>query len=175
MNNRSIDIMKVEVVREDITQLDVEAIVNPANSGLVMGGGLAGIIKDKGGTEIEEEAQEHAPVDVGEAVITMGGDLPAKHVIHAPTMESPAKNVPTGNVGRAMRGILECAEGNGVKEVAVPGLGTGVGGVSAGDAAEAMLQEIKDFKSDKIEKIILVGYGEELFGAFKEAKEHILP
>lgn len=166
--------MKVEVVQEDITQLEVEAIVNPANSGLVMGGGLAGIIKDKGGAEIEEEAQKHAPVDVGKAVITTGGDLPAKYVIHAPTMESPTKNVPAKNAGKAMRGILECAEENGVNEVAVPGLGTGVGGVSAEDAAEAMVQEIKDFESVKIEKILLLGYGDELYEAFKEAKERMI-
>lgn len=165
--------MKVEVVKEDITQLDVEAIVNPANSRLVMGGGLAGIIKDKGGAEIEEEGQKQAPVDVGKAIITTGGKLPAKNVIHAPTMETPAKNVPPENAGKAMTGILECSERNGVKEVAVPGLGTGVGGVSAKDAAREMVSAVKEFEGDNPEKVILVGYGDELYEAFKAEKEKV--
>ncbi len=167
--------MKVEVIQEDITQLDVEAIVNPANSGLVMGGGLAGIIKDKGGSVIEKEAQRHAPVDVGKAAMTTGGDLPAKHVIHAPTMESPAKNVPPENAGKAMRGILECADENGIREVAVPGLGTGVGGVSAEDAAREMVDELKEFDGENPEKVILVGYGDELYEAFKEERDRAFP
>lgn len=167
--------MKVEVVQEDITQLEVEAIVNPANSGLIMGGGLAGIIKDKGGAEIEREAQRYAPVDVGKAVITAAGDLPSKHVIHAPTMENPAENIPPENAGKAMRGILECAEENGVREVAVPGLGTGVGGVSAEDAAREMVDALKEFEGENPERVILVGYGDELYKAFKSEKERAFP
>lgn len=165
--------MKVEVFKGDITQLEVEAIVNPANSRLVMGGGLAGIIKEKGGAIIEEEGQEKAPVDVGKAVKTTAGDLPSKYVIHAPTMESPAQNVPPKNAGLAMRGILECANENEIKEVAVPGLGTGVGGVSAEDAAREMVGALKEFSGEKVEKVILVGYGDELYEAFKAEKERV--
>ncbi len=159
--------MKVEVFKGDITQLDVEAIVNPANSRLKMGGGLAGIIKNKGGAEIEKKAQKQAPVDVGKAIKTTAGDLPSKYVIHAPTMKSPAQTVSAENAGKAMRGILECAEENGIEEVAVPGLGTGVGGVSAEDAAGEMVDAVEEFEASNVEKVILVGYGDELYEAFE--------
>ncbi len=163
--------MKVEVYKGDITQLDFQAIVNPANSSLVMGGGLAGIIKKKGGEEIEEEAKEQAPLDVGSAIVTTSGKLPCEFVIHAPTMVRPAQKVSPENARLAMKGILKCAEENGIKEIAVPGLGTGVGGVSAKDAASVMVDELKNFESDVVEKVLLVGYSDELYTAFKEELE----
>ncbi|KXA98902.1 hypothetical protein AKJ39_00320 [candidate division MSBL1 archaeon SCGC-AAA259J03] len=165
--------MEVEVVKGDITELDVQAIVNPANSGLVMGGGLAGIIKKKGGSEIEKEARDRAPVEVGKAIVTTGGRLPSKHVIHAPTMEGPGEKIPSSNSGLAMRGILECAEKNGINEIAVPGLGTGVGGVSADDAASAMVEELKNFEPETVERVILVGYSDELYRAFKTERDRV--
>lgn len=163
--------MKIEVTQGDITQLDVEAIVNPANSRLIMGGGLAGIIKEKGGKKIEKEAQEQAPVKVGKAIKTGSGRLPSKYVIHAPTMENPTQNIPPKNAGMAMEGILKCAEKNRIKEVAVPGLGTGVGGVSAENAAQEMIKAVENFQGKNVEKVILVGYGDELYNAFKTEKK----
>jgi len=163
--------MEIEVIQEDITELDIEAIVNPANSQIRMGGGLAGIIKKKGGREMEKKAQEKAPVKVGKAILSTAGKLKADHVIHAPTMKTPTRNIPAENSGKAMQGILECAKRNGISQVAVPGLGTGVGGVSSEDAAEKMVKTIRKFEGEKPEKIILVGYGDDLYEAFQEAKE----
>lgn len=102
--------MEIKVVKGDITKLEVEAIVNPANSNITMGGGLAGIIRRVGGEKIKKEAQKYIPVKVGDAVVTGAGRLPTKFVIHAPTMERPAMRVGKGNVQLAMRAILECAE-----------------------------------------------------------------
>jgi len=82
--------VRIVVLTGDITKQEVDAIVNPANSMLVMGGGVAGAIKRVGGKEIEDESVKHAPVPVGEAVATGAGRLKAKYVIHAPTMERPA-------------------------------------------------------------------------------------
>src|SRR5438034_300159 len=76
----------IEVVRGDIAEQDTEAIVNAANNHLWMGAGVAGAIKRRGGIEIEQEAIALGPVDVGQAVITTGGALRAKHVIHAAAM-----------------------------------------------------------------------------------------
>ena len=107
--------------------MKIEAIVNPANSYILMGGGLAGVIRRKGGPEIVEEAKKFVPVEVGKAVITGPGRLPCKFIIHAPTMREPAERIGAENVKKAMDAVLKCAEENGIEEVAVPGLGTGVG------------------------------------------------
>lgn len=167
--------MKIEVLEGDITGLEIQAIVNPANSKLIMGGGLAGIIKKEGGQEIQDEARGKAPVKVGEAIITNAGKLPSEYVIHAPTMEKPSQKISIENVRQAIQGILNCAEKNGIEEIAIPGLGTGVGGVSYEGAASAMVEELKNFESEKIKKVVLVGYGEELYQAFKEEKEKQIP
>lgn len=77
---------EIKVVKGDITQVKADAIVNAANNKLVMGGGVAGAIKRKGGKIIEDEAVKKGPIKVGEAVVTGAGDLPAEYVIHAATM-----------------------------------------------------------------------------------------
>ena len=77
---------ELTIVQGDITELDCEAIVNPANNELRMGGGVAGVIKKKGGQEIEAEARQKGPITVGGAIATGAGRLKAKWVIHAATM-----------------------------------------------------------------------------------------
>lgn len=161
--------MEIDVVHDDITTLQVPAIVNPANTQLSMGGGLAGLIRKKGGEQVYQEAQEQAPVPVGQAVMTGAGDLPADHVIHAPTMDKPASDASTYNTRRAIRAVLTCADQNGVRKVAVPGLGTGVGGVTPDDAAAAMVEEVRQFNATALEQVVLVGYEQELYDAFQSA------
>lgn len=162
--------MIIEVLRGDITKMGVEAIVNPANSYITMGGGLAGAIRRAGGEEIRKEAQKFTPVEVGRAVLTKAGKLPCKFVIHAPTMKRPAQKTTKENVRLATKGILECAERNGIEEIAIPGLGTGVGRVPYKDAAKVMTEEIKSFPAKSVKKIILVAFDEELYQAFREVK-----
>jgi len=117
------------VVKGDITRLRVDAVVNPANSFMVMGGGVAGALKKVGGEEIERDAKKHAPVPVGGAVTTTAGRLPAKAVIHAPTMERPAMRIPLENAVKAARAALEEAARRGFESVALPAMGAGVGGL----------------------------------------------
>ena len=163
--------VKVKAVRGDITKLEVDAIVNPANSLLIMGGGVAGAIKRAGGKEIEDEAVKQAPVPVGKAVATTAGRLNAKYVIHAPTMESPAMRIGPENARLAMRGALECARQLKIASIAFPGLGTGVGGVSAEQAAEVMIEELKRHidEGTSLKEVLFVGYGEDLAKAFRKA------
>ena len=163
--------VKVRVLREDITKLEVDAIVNPANSLLVMGGGVAGAIKRAGGKEIEEEAVKHAPLPVGKAVATTAGKLRAKYVIHAPTMERPAMQIGVENARKAMKAALECAKEMGIKSIAFPGLGTGVGGVSPKEAAKAMVEELKNHidEGTSLNEVVLVGFREELAKEFENA------
>jgi O-acetyl-ADP-ribose deacetylase (regulator of RNase III) len=129
----------------DLLEEEAEAIVNPANSLMIMGGGVAGIIKKKGGEEIEEEAKKYAPVEVGKAIITKAGKLKFKYVIHSPTMERPAMLTTFENVYKATLAALGSAYNHGIKRVSFPAMGTGVGGLSYSEAAKAMLSAIKDF------------------------------
>ncbi|MGC9112488.1 macro domain-containing protein [Acidilobus sp.] len=156
----------------DITDEEAEAIVNPANSYLIMGGGVAGAIRRKGGKVIEDEAISKAPVDIGDAVATTAGKLKAKYVIHAPTMKEPASLTNETNVRLATRAALKVARQLNVNSIAFPGMGTGVGGVPFTVAANAMVDEIKKFidvNGPPPFKIILVAIDEGLYEAFSAA------
>src|SRR5687767_6723800 len=104
--------MQVHVAQADITNIPVDAIVNPANSLGIMGGGVAGAIRRYGGDVIQAEAMNCAPIAIGAAVVTSGGNLPAKHVIHAPTMEEPGLKIGAENIRRAARAALIAASAN---------------------------------------------------------------
>jgi len=167
----------VTVTSGDITKLEVDAIVNAANSQLIMGGGVAGAILRAGGIEIQEEASKKAPVPVGKAVATTAGKLKAKYVIHAPTMERPAMPTSKQNVRLATRGALECARKLGIVSVAFPGMGTGVGGLNVEEAASAIVDEIKSQveSGTPLKKIVLVGFGSDLTEAFARAVQNKIP
>jgi len=167
--------VRIIVEQGDITKWSGDAIVNPANSLLIMGGGVAGAIRRVGGAEIEEEATKHAPVPVGGAVATKAGRLPVKHVIHAPTMERPAMRTTPEKVAKATEAALQCAETLGVKSLAFPGMGTGVGGVAPEEAAKVMMEATKRHidEGTKMEKITFIGFDEALTKAFEEAAKSV--
>jgi O-acetyl-ADP-ribose deacetylase (regulator of RNase III) len=173
---RSYKGVRIVVVTGDITVQEVDAIVNPANSMLIMGGGVAGAIRRIGGKEIEDEAVKHAPVPVGEAVATGAGRLKAKYVIHTPTMERPAMRIGKRNVGLSVRGALKCAEGLGVRSLVFPGMGTGVGGLSLEEAARTMVNEVKEHvdKRTTLKQIVFIGFDEDLTKAFERAVKEAL-
>jgi O-acetyl-ADP-ribose deacetylase len=161
--------MQVHVAQADITNLPVDAIVNPANSQGIMGGGVSGAIRRQGGDEIQAEAMAAAPIAVGAALVTGAGKLPAKHVIHAPTMEEPGLKIGTENVRRAARAALIAADAQKYQVVAFPGMGTGIGGVPAEDAARAIVEEIRAHRRPFPETIYLVDMNQEIVLAFEEA------
>jgi O-acetyl-ADP-ribose deacetylase (regulator of RNase III) len=162
---------KIIIVTGDITKLEVDAIVNPANSQLIMGGGVAGAILRAGGQQIQEQALKKAPVQIGRAVATTAGKLKAKYVIHAPTMTRPAMATSLGNVKAATEAALRCAQQAGAQSLAFPGLGTGVGGLDLQEAANAMVAAIKSRieASTAIKRIVLVGYSSDMAKAFERA------
>lgn len=157
--------MSIIVQKGDITQIKCDAIVNPANSFGCMGGGVAGAIKRVGGINIEKEAVSKAPIPVGQAVVTTSGNLPCKYVIHAPTMERPSMRIKPVNVKLATKAALNLAKKLSIKTIAIPGMGTGVGGVSIIDAAKNMIFVAKDFENF-FDEIILVGFNDELVKSF---------
>ena len=159
----------VSVILGDITQTQTDAIVNPANSRLVMGGGVAGAIKRIGGPTIEKEAVQKGPIRVGEAVATGAGKLKARYVIHAPTMPLPAMSTDLKSVEKATSAALRLARGLELLSIAIPGMGTGVGGVPAKDATQTMVEAIRQHLSEgtTLRKIVLVSIDKTVIDAFE--------
>ncbi|MEM3555761.1 MAG: macro domain-containing protein [Candidatus Micrarchaeia archaeon] len=168
--------VSIKVVKGDLTEVEADSIVNPANSFGYMGGGVALAIKRKGGEEIEREAVSKSPIPVGKAVITTAGKLKAKFVIHTPTMVRPAGETSVEKVKEATLAALLCAEENELKSIAFPGMGTGVGGLSYENAAESMVNSIKEFAKRRkvVSEVILVAYNDELYKQFCKAVKDIL-
>jgi len=169
-----IDGVNIKVIKGDITEQNVEAIVNAANNHFIMGGGVAGAIKRKGGKIIEDEAVAQGPVEIGEAVVTSGGNLPAKYVIHASTMDMDFKT-DSDKIAAATRNTLKRADEKKIKQIAFPALGCGVGGFPVSEAAKIMLREIKNYLKDnpssQIKEIIFVMYTQKDFKDFSAVVE----
>jgi O-acetyl-ADP-ribose deacetylase (regulator of RNase III) len=134
----------VEITRGDISAAKAGAIVNAANNGLWMGSGVAGALKLRGGMEIELEAVLKGPVRVGQAVETGAGKLDAKYVIHAAVMEQDLKT-DAESIALAAWNALVAAERLRVDSVAMPALGTGVGGFPVGSCAGILFEIVKKF------------------------------
>lgn len=165
----------VAVERGDITDREVDAIVNAANTTLAMGAGVAGAIKRKGGVIIEEEAMRQGPIEVGEAVLTPGGNLPATHVIHAAVM-APDLKTDAGAIGRATRAVLAMADKHRLTSVALPALGTGVGNVPPQVAADAMVTVVVEhLRSGKttLKRVLFVLYQDDAQRAFTDTLKRV--
>lgn len=175
MKEYSCNHIKVIIKRGDITEEETDAIVNPANSYMIMGGGVALAIKRKGGEIIEREAIKQAPVKVGEAISTTAGKLKTKYVIHAPTMEKPAQRISIKNVEKACLAALRKAEELKIKSISFPALGAGVGGISAFDSAKTMITVIKNMRNKlSLEKIVLVAWSNKDYDEFIRAADSLL-
>jgi O-acetyl-ADP-ribose deacetylase (regulator of RNase III) len=161
--------MQVHVARAEIFKLQVDAIVNPANSLGIMGGGIGGAIKRAGGEVIQHEAMGKAPIAIGAAIITQAGALPAQHVIHAPTMEEPGMKIGAENVRRAARAALIASDRMQFKVIAFPGMGTDLGDVPIEEAARAIVEEIRAHKRPFPETIYLVDTNQSMIEAFEDA------
>jgi O-acetyl-ADP-ribose deacetylase len=161
---------QIEIRRGDITEMDVDAIVNAANNDLQLGGGLAGAIRRKGGPRIQEECNEIGAIPVGGAAITSGGSLKARYVIHAASMQLGG-----GTSGQSLRSstahALRIAAQRGLRSVAFPAVGTGIGGFPLRECAEIMLREAAKHLEGptSLEKITFVLFDEESLTAFEGA------
>lgn len=158
----------------DITTIEADAIVNPANTRLLMGGGVAGALKRAGGEEIEAQAIIRGPIKIGEAVSTGAGRLKAKNIIHAPTMDLDFKT-DIEKVRSATRAALKEAERLKIKSIAIPALGAGVGGLPRDLVARAMIDEIRRYRFAHLEKILLVDRNDSQREAFEKALKIGIP
>jgi O-acetyl-ADP-ribose deacetylase (regulator of RNase III) len=161
---------KVEVLETDITTLEVDAIANAANTRLAHGGGVAGAIARAGGPAVQRESDRRAPIGLGAAVETTAGDMPARWVIHAATMELGG---PTSAdiIRRATAATLWKAEELGVRSLALVAFGTGVGGFPVDDAAEIEADEVRRHldSGSRLERIVFAVRGAQAREAFERA------
>ena len=158
----------VEVLEADITTLEVDAIANAANTMLRHGGGVAAAIARAAGPELDRESRERAPIGLGEAVATTGGDLPARWVIHAATMELGG---PTSAeiVERATASTLARAEELGCRSLALVAFGTGVGGFPLDEAARIMVGAVRRAEAGPLERVVFAVRGDDAERAFAAA------
>ncbi len=161
---------KIVIVKGDITEMEVDAIVNPANTHLLMGGGVAGAIRRKGGEDIQREALRKSPINIGEAVETTAGNLKAKYVIHAPTVRSPGGRSNPEFVRKAVRAAIRKAEELGLRSIAFPAMGAGIGGVPVDIAVKITLEEAL---MSNLDKVILVAWSDEDFRIFRHVTSKI--
>ena len=152
---------KIVIRQGDLTEMDVDAIVNAANNDLILGAGVAGAIRRKGGEEIQRECDAIGSIPVGYAAITSGGKLPARHVIHAASMSFGG-----GTTAETLRGstahALRIAADRGLKTIAFPAVGTGIAGFPMEECAKIMLQEAAQHLQNKtsLETIYFVLFDE---------------
>jgi O-acetyl-ADP-ribose deacetylase (regulator of RNase III) len=161
------------VLREgDITAEDVDAIVNAANSHLVLGAGVAGAIRTRGGPSIQAECDEIGPIEVGEAAVTGAGELAARHVIHAAGMP-PGGQATEESVRSSVRRSLALAAEKGCRTVAIPAIGAGIGGLSEQRCAEILIGEARAHLGGEttLEEIRFVLFGEPTFRVFEMAHD----
>jgi O-acetyl-ADP-ribose deacetylase len=161
-------VAELEVMAADVTKLEVDAIANAANTELRHGGGVAGAISRAGGPEVQRESLEKAPIGLGEAVETTAGEMPARWVIHAATMELGG---PTSAeiIERATRSTLAKAEELGARSLALVAFGTGVGGFPIDEAARLMAAAAREHPGPGLERIVFAVHGEDAERAFREA------
>lgn len=148
--------IEITCVQGSLLDVETQAIVNPANSHGLMGGGVAGIIRRAAGSIVEDEARRQAPIPVGRAVLTSGGRTRFAAIIHAPTMPEPSMRIPVENVKLAARAALRLADERGFASLAIPGMGTGVGRVAPEEAAQGMVEEIREFHPQSLRSVTLV-------------------
>jgi O-acetyl-ADP-ribose deacetylase (regulator of RNase III) len=164
----------IEIVEGDISAQATDAIVNAANDALWMGAGVAGAIKARGGQTIEDEAVTQGPVEPGTCVMTSGGSLPARHVIHAAVMGQDLKTS-AQLIAKATANALAIAEAHELGSMSLPAFGTGVGGFPIDDCARLMVAAIKAHVSSarSLRLVRVVLFGPRPYGAFDQVARDI--
>lgn len=162
------DAAQLELLESDITSLEVDALVNAANSDLKLGTGVAGAILREGGQSIQKECNRIGKTPVGTAVLTGAGELRAKHVIHAvgPKMNEGDED---RKLASAVRGSLALADRHGLRSIALPAISTGNYGFPMDRCARVTLTEIHRYLQGgtKLDRVVVCLHGDEAFDTFR--------
>jgi O-acetyl-ADP-ribose deacetylase len=159
---------KIVVMKGDITDIEVDALVNAANTDLILGSGVAGAIRKKGGDLIQNECNEIGSIPLGQAAITGAGNLSARFVIHAAGMHLGGRVSEVSLKDATYNSLLRASEKN-LKTIAFPAIGTGVGGFPMKNCARVIVDTVSEFLENKhtsIERVYFVLFDEESFDAF---------
>ena len=167
--------LSIEILDGDIADQAVDAVVNAANTMFWMGSGVAGALRKRGGRRVEWEAMKQGPAKPGESVITIGGHLPARHVIHAAVM---GQDLVTSAeiIDGATRSALTLAESNHLASIAFPAFGTGVGGFPVDECARIMIAAVRDMRPSlvSLKLVRFVLYGTTAYTAFERVARDTL-
>ena len=160
---------RIVIEQGDLIEMDVDAIVNTANNDLQLGGGVAGLIRRRGGEAIQRECDDIGTIPLGGAAITSGGNLKARHVIHAASMELGGRTT-ARDLRAATAHSLRIAAEKGLKTIAFPAIGTGIGGFPLAECAEIMLREVARHlrSATSLEQVYFVLYDVKALAAFQK-------
>ena len=161
---------RVTILQGDLTEMDTDAIVNAANNDLQHGGGVAGAIRRKGGDIIQQESNEIGSIPVGGAAITSGGQLKARYVIHAASMQLGGQTTAHALRSSTAHSLRIAAERD-VRTIAFPAVGTGIAGFPMEECAEIMLREVADHlkRGSRLEKVYFVLFDDAAQKTFAKA------
>jgi O-acetyl-ADP-ribose deacetylase (regulator of RNase III) len=159
---------RVVIQQGDLTDMETDAIVNAANNDLILGVGVAGAIRRKGGDAIQRECEAIGSIPVGYAAITTGGKLKAKYVIHAASMGLGSVTT-AETLRRSTAHALRLAAERGLKTIAFPAVGTGIAGFPMKECAEIMLHEAAEHlrNGSSLETIYFVLFDDHATGIFE--------
>lgn len=165
---------RILIQRGDLTEMETDAIVNAANNDLILGGGVAGAIRRKGGEQIQRECDAIGSIPVGYAAITAGGKLKARFVIHAASMALGGKTT-AETLRHSTEHSLRIASERGLKSIAFPAVGTGIAGFPLKECAEIMLREAAHHlrKQTSLETIHFVLFDEEAKRIFERTWKRV--
>ena len=166
---------RIVIEKGDITEFEGDAIVNAANTDLILGSGVAGAIRDKGGYEIQSECSKIGSIGLGEAVITPAGELKSRYIVHAASMHLGGK-VSVRSLRNATLNSLIIASKKGIKTIAFPAIGTGVGGLPSIKCAEVMIRTVLDYleqNDNTFDKVNFVLFDDRSLNIFNEYLQKI--
>lgn len=164
--------MEFDVVQGDITEEEADALVNAANTDIQMGGGVAGALREGAGEDIQREANRRSPIGLGEAVETGAYDLDAEYVIHAATMEVGG-GATESTVRNSTRNALDTADDLGCGSIVLPALGCGIAGIGLDEGAYYIFEEIRDFESETLTDVRVIGYRDGSFRTMQRIAEEV--
>jgi O-acetyl-ADP-ribose deacetylase (regulator of RNase III) len=165
---------KIVLLQGDLTEMDVDAVVNAANNDLQLGGGVAGAIRRKGGDQIQRECNDIGSIPVGGSAITSGGKLRPRFVIHAASMQLGGETTAHALRSSTAHSLRIAAE-KGLRTIAFPAVGTGIAGFPIPECARIMLREVAEHlkKPTSIEKIYFVLFDAQALSEFEKVRSEL--
>jgi len=174
MDEWKINDKKIKLIEGNIALMEVEAVVNAANKSLILGGGVAGAIRNFGGPSIQEECDQVGPVEVGKAALTGAGNLNAKYIIHA-VGPVYGEGDEYEKLAKATQNSLKIANKEKMKDIAFPAISTGIFRFPIQECSEIMLKTTMDFLQthDFPKEVVFCLYGEESYSVFKNTLQKL--